>query len=109
MSSLGQWACWVIAAFLLIGGVVNIIGPTAMRKDYLRWGYPEWFRFVTGILLIAAGGLILQPALLWWGLTLALIVTAAAIVTLLWHREYSHMPPSVILALLLIGIGYLYA
>jgi hypothetical protein len=37
-----------------------------LGEDYRRWGYPGWFRFVTGGLLTVSGLLMLDPALLAW-------------------------------------------
>jgi hypothetical protein len=44
----------------------DFVGPRVLGEDYRRWGYPGWFRFVTGGLLTVSGLLMLDPALLAW-------------------------------------------
>ena len=109
MTGVFHWALWAVALFLVVGGLANIVGPAALRRDYARWGYPAWFRFVTGLLLAAAGISIILPALFWCGLVLAALVTLAAVATLLVHREYGHTPPSLVLLALLAWLGYLHS
>jgi hypothetical protein len=61
---------WILAAFFVFGGAVNISAPESVAADYQRWGYPDWFHFATGglerttaVLLALAGTRLLGAAL----------------------------------------------
>lgn len=84
---------WLLAAAFLGAGVFNAIGTPATRAGFARWGYPTWWHRVTGGLEILCAALILLPPARPAGLALAAIIMAAALLTLLRHREYAHLPP----------------
>ena len=48
------WAL-ALAAFLVVGSLSNIFAPGSIYEEYLRWGYPHWFHFVTGSLELMTG------------------------------------------------------
>ena len=98
---LGFWIptiiAWLLAAAFLAGGIVNLLGGKSVREDFRRWGYPDGFHLVPGLLQLIAAVLILFPSSRLYGLALAAFVCAAAAVTLIRTREYSHLPPSFML------------
>jgi hypothetical protein len=92
---------WLLVAAFFGAGVFNAIGTRATRESFVRWGYPGWWHLVTGGLEILSAVLIALPVGRAAGLALGAIVIAAASVTVLRHREYSHLaPPGVFLALI---------
>lgn len=95
---------WLLAALFVAFGIANFIGPKGMREGYARWGYPPYWRFVTGTLEFGAGVLMFIPALSMWGLALAAFCCLAAFTTLVWHREYSHTPPSAVLLVVIAAL-----
>jgi hypothetical protein len=38
------------AAAFLGAGLFNMIGTTANRSNFVRWGYPAWWRLVARVL-----------------------------------------------------------
>lgn len=65
-------------AFLMAGGS-KLASAQRMRENFKRWGYPQWFRSVTGLVeVIGAAGMIVGifiPAIgalagIWLGITM---------------------------------------
>ncbi|WP_129116640.1 DoxX family protein [Halegenticoccus tardaugens] len=58
-----------LLGFIMVGaGSAKIIGIDFAKKDFERYGYPEWFRFVTGGIEVIGGlglliGLVFAPIL----------------------------------------------
>ena len=82
---------WLVVAAFFGAGVFNAIGTSATRADYVRWGYPAWWCYVTGALEIVTAALVAWPGTRGLGLILGAAIIAAAIVTILRRREYSHL------------------
>lgn len=92
---------WLLVAAFFGAGVFNAIGTRATREGFVRWGYPSGWHLVTGGLEILSAILIALSLGRDAGLVLGTIIIAAALVTMLRHREYSHIaPPGVFLALI---------
>lgn len=103
--SLRNLYAWLLAAFFILGGFLNIFASPDVRADYLRWGYPDWFHYLTGTLEWTSAALIAVPFTRLAGSLLAAAVMVGAAVTVLLHGEYSHaVPPMVVLALLCFNI-----
>ena len=89
-----------LSAFFVLGGTMNIFATPDIRADYLGWGYPAWFPYVTGILQWSAALLIAVPRTRLAGSLLGAAIMGAAAATVLLHREWSHaIAPLVVLAL----------
>jgi multisubunit Na+/H+ antiporter MnhB subunit len=84
---------WLLAAGFFGAGVFNAIGAAATQSDFARWGYPHWWSRLTGGLEILSAVLIALPATRVVGLALGTIIIAAAVFTVLRHRDYSHLAP----------------
>ncbi len=90
----------LVAAFLG-AGAFNAISTPATQSGFVRWGYPAWWGRLTGALEIVSAVLIALPASRGAGLLLGALVIAAAVLTVVRHREFSHLAPlSVFVALL---------
>lgn len=90
----------VVAAFLG-AGVFNAIGTAATNRDFARWGYPDWWNMVTGGIEIICAGLIALPLTRVAGLALAAVIIVAAVGTVLRYRDFSHLPPLALFAVLI--------
>ncbi|RLQ85269.1 DoxX family protein [Notoacmeibacter ruber] len=89
-----------LAVFFLLGGTLNIFASQEIRANYDRWGYPDWFPYLTGLLEWTAAALIALPRTRLFGSILAVCVMGAASATVLLHGEFGHaVPPLVTLAL----------
>lgn len=84
---------WFLIAALSGAGLVNAIGTSGARSDFTRWGYPRWWGLVTGGLEISSAVLIALPASRVFGVALGTAIIAAAVLTVLRHRDYSHLAP----------------
>lgn len=94
---------WLLVIAFFGAGLFNAIGTPATQSGFVRWGYPAWWCRVTGVLEMAAAVLIAFSATRGLGLLLGAIVIAAAVLTVLRHREFAHLAPlSFFAALLLI-------
>ncbi|MFP1132946.1 DoxX family protein [Asticcacaulis sp. W401b] len=90
---------YLIGAFFIIGALGNIFPPDEVRANYLRWGYPSWFHYVTGALELAAAVLLFSKYRL-WGSALGASIMLAAAGTVLINGELTHsIPPLVVLTL----------
>ncbi|OKO69388.1 DoxX family protein [Bradyrhizobium sp. NAS96.2] len=74
-------------------GVFNAISTSATQSDFARWGYPRWRGVVTGGLEIVGAILIALPASRIVGMALGAAIIAAAVFTVLRHRDFSHLVP----------------
>ena len=96
---------WILAAFFVFGGAVNIFAPESVAADYQRWGYPDWFHFfATGGLELATAVLLALAGTRLLGAALGSVVMLAATATVMVHGEHAHaILPIMILALLAIA------
>ncbi|WP_266082596.1 DoxX family protein [Haladaptatus caseinilyticus] len=76
-----------LLGLIMVGaGSVKIIGVDIVKKDFKRYGYPEWFRFVTGGIEVIGGlgllvGLLFAPILAILGGVLIVATMIGAILT----------------------------
>jgi DoxX-like family len=92
---------WLLVAGFFGAGLFNAIGTPATQSDFARWGYPRWWRILTGGLAIMSAVLIALPVSRVVGLALGAVIIAAAVLTVLRHHDFSHLVPlSVFVALI---------
>ncbi|CAB3774340.1 DoxX family protein [Paraburkholderia humisilvae] len=97
---------WALAAFFFLGFFINTFAVKRVGPDYKRWGYPDGFRFVTGVLELAVALLMLTAATRPYGLLLGCGIMVAAVATVAYHREYQRgVPALVVLVLMFIVAG----
>ena len=82
---------WLLVAGFLGAGLFNAIGTPGTQSDFARWGYPRWWSRFTGGLEIVSAVLIALPASRIVGLALGAAIIWAAVLTVLRHREFSHL------------------
>lgn len=91
---------WVLVAGFFGAGLFNAIGRPATQSDFVRWGYPSWWCRLTGALEMLSAVLVALPVSRGAGLMLGAVIVAAAVLTVLRHREFRHLAPlSVFVAL----------
>ena len=95
---------WLLVAGFFGAGLFNAIGTPATQSDFARWGYPRWWSIFTGGLEIMSAVLIAVAVSRVVGLALGAVIIAAAVLTVLRHRDFSHLVPlSVFVALIAIA------
>lgn len=105
--SWSQVSALALAAFFVVGSLSNILAPGSIYEEYLRWGYPHWFHFVTGSLELTTAVLLAQARTRLWGSALGCAVMLAALATVTLHGEYGHGVAPLIVAILSIVVGQL--
>jgi hypothetical protein len=96
---------WLAVAAFTGAGLFNIIAAASQQESFVRWGYPAWWGRVTGVLELAVAVLIAIPASSSVGLMLGSIIMAAAAMTVLRHRAFSHLAPISVFVALLVAAG----
>ena len=101
-----QVLAWALAAFFVAGALGNLIAPRSIYEEYLKWGYPHWFHFITGSLELTTAVLLVRAPSRLWGAGLGCTVMCAALETVVIHGEYGHAVAPLIVAGLSILVGW---
>jgi len=105
--TLANGAAWAAALVFVAGAIGNGIAPPAMRSAYERWGYPDWFHYVTAAVELVAAVMIFFPATRVAGAALGGLVMGAALWTVLHNREFSHAAGPIVIGALCGLAGWL--
>lgn len=85
-------------------GLAFLLSPQN-AASYARWGYPDWFHYITATLELAAAALLINPATRKLGAAIGSFVMAAASLTTLFHAEYDHaIAPLIVLTVSLLTL-----
>jgi len=98
---------FALAAFFVVGSLSNIAAPASIYEEYLKWGYPRWFHFVTGSLELTAAILLLHAPSRLLGAALGCIVMITALATVILHGEYGHAAPPLVVATWSLVVGWI--
>lgn len=100
--SAGNAATLLAAAAFLLGAVINASGRRAVQEEFVRYGFPSWWCWITAILeFLTAVLLILRPTFA-IGVALGAFIMVAAILAVLKARDFHRIPPPSVFLLLLI-------
>jgi uncharacterized membrane protein YphA (DoxX/SURF4 family) len=106
-----QIGAWVLSALLalmfLFAGGFKLSGAQVAVDNFSKWGYPDWFRVVTGIIEVTAGVLVLVPRRSFLGALLILPTMVGAVLTHLTHAEARNAPLPAILFISAAVLAYL--
>ncbi|THD60846.1 MAG: hypothetical protein E8A49_12630 [Phenylobacterium sp.] len=94
------WLAWLLGLAFFGAGVVNAMGTPAVKAGFVRWGYPRWWNVLTGGLEMLAAGLIALPTARIAGVGLGASICVAAVATVVWHKDWRHLPPAATLTAL---------
>ena len=97
----------VLAGFFVVGSLTNIVAPRSIYEEYMKWGYPHWFHFVTGSLELMTAVLLARARTRLWGSALGCTVMLAALATVTLHGEYGHGVAPLVAATLSIVVGWI--
>ena len=98
------WLPIVLGIVMIGAGAVNLIGPGSVRDSFARWGYPAGFHRLTGGLEVTAGLLLLIPATSRAGAIGSAAILLAAMMTLIRHRDWTHLPGAVVLTAVAVAV-----
>ncbi|GLS23798.1 hypothetical protein GCM10007874_68190 [Labrys miyagiensis] len=91
------WLPMVLGIVMIGAGAVNFAGPRSVHESFARWGYPAGFHRLTGGFEVAAGLLLLIPATSRAGAVGSVMILLAAVITLIRHRDWGHLPGAIVL------------
>lgn len=94
----GIWLTWLLAAFFVVNGVVNMFGLPAFRESLAKLGFPSWFYLFNGAFQIVTGMLLVFESTRKIGFALAILLCAVVYAALLRCREFGHLGPIVVLS-----------
>lgn len=101
------WALQVvISVMFVLVGLMKFQDPSWARS-FARWGYPDGFHLVVGVLEAVGGVALLVPRLTTYAALLLMTVMAGAVVTHLVHGELQRLPVPLVYLLLIALIGWL--
>ena len=95
-----------LAAFFVVGSLSNIFAARSIYEEYLKWGYPGWFHFVTGSLELTTAVLLARTSTRLVGSALGCAVMLGALATVTLHGEFGHALPPLVVATLTIVVGW---
>jgi putative oxidoreductase len=100
------WVCQAVPALVfLFAGTAKFTSPLWPRM-FARWGYPDHFYLVIGMVEVAAGVALLVPRLAAPASLVLLVVMAGAGLTHLVHDELRRMPEILVISTLLAIVAY---
>lgn len=112
-SKLKTASVWImsvlLAALFLRAGIPKLTGAEAWLQLFAKWGYPDEFRLVVGILEVASAILLLIPKFATLGACGVIVVMAGATYTHLFRAPDEGGRAVFTLAVLLLAVvvGYL--
>lgn len=89
-----------IIAFVMISGFVMNCFTFKAKEEFVRLGYPGWFRHVTGVLEAIVGVAIFLPRWDVPALLLGAVIMLAAVISLARFREWLHGLPALVVMIL---------
>lgn len=99
--SMGNVATLLAAAAFFVGGVINMSAARPVREEFVRYGFPWWWCWVTATLeIVTAILLVLRPTFA-IGVVLGTCIMLAAIFAVVRARDFRHIPPPAVFLLLL--------
>lgn len=99
-------ALLVALAFLLTGGT-KLMGVEMHVENFARWGYPDWFMYLTGLIEVSGAILIVLPKTRFYGALLLVATMVGAILTHIQADEIAAMPVPIVLLLLAASVAWM--
>ncbi|EJU11306.1 hypothetical protein LH128_19596 [Sphingomonas sp. LH128] len=79
-----------VGAVFLAGALLNGTASASTWAEYVAWGYPHWFPYVTACLEVGAATLLFVPRTRLVGAALGAAIMVAALATLIRVGDYGH-------------------
>lgn len=98
---------WVLVAVFAWAGALNLYGPSFVRAEFQRWGYPRGLRLAVGGAEWLAAVLLLWPASRFFGATVGLAILFGVVLSLGRTREWMRLEyPAVLITLCILLIAH---
>jgi uncharacterized membrane protein YphA (DoxX/SURF4 family) len=103
--TIGLWALQVLAgALFALIGTGKFADPT-WQRHFVRWGYPDGFYMVVGVLEALGGLMLLVPRLTSYAAAMLGIIMIGASLTHLVHGEMRRVAPPLVYLVVLAIVG----
>jgi uncharacterized membrane protein YphA (DoxX/SURF4 family) len=107
VKAVATWALQILVGLMLIlVGVMKFRDPSWVQ-NFARWGYPNGFYMVVGVLEAAGGVAVLIPSLASYGALLVMGIMCAASLTGLVHGEMKWVAPPIFYLVCCAAIAWL--
>jgi hypothetical protein len=100
--SLSNAATLAAAAAFLVGSVVNATARKPIREEFVRYGFPWWWCWVTALLEFLTAILLVGRSTFAIGAVLGFCIMVAAIFAVVRARDFAHIPPPAVFLLLVL-------
>lgn len=88
----------LLAVVFLWAGALNLTGPSFVRAEFDKWGYPAFMRIAVGLVEISAAAMLFWPHGQRSGAAIGGVVLVGVVVSLLRTREWLRLEyPAVLL------------
>src|SRR5271155_5662228 len=105
--NIAVWSLTVVLALLFVGaGAFKLTGAQEAVDNFHRWGYPDWFRIVTGVIEVVGALGLLVPKTSWIAAAVLSATMLGAIATHLHSGEATKAPLPLTLLVLLIVVAW---
>ena len=107
IKTIALWALQILCGglFVLVG-VMKFLDPVWARS-FARWGYPDGFYLVIGVLEAVGGIGLLVPRLTTYAALLLMTIMAGAVLTHLMHGEWQRLAAPLVYLVIVALIGWL--
>ena len=97
---------FVVGLLFVLVGVMKFQDPIWAR-NFARWGYPDGFYMVVGVLEALGGAALLVPRLATYAALLLMTMMTGASVTHLVHGELKRLPVPLVYLLVIALVGWM--
>lgn len=96
----------VVAAMFIMAGGSKLAGLPMHVEHFQKWGYPDWFRILIGLVEIAGGAALLIPRQSSFAAAGLAVIMLGAVYTHLAHDEVSQVVAPGVFLLLFGALAY---
>jgi uncharacterized membrane protein YphA (DoxX/SURF4 family) len=108
MRAITTWVLSVILALAFVGaGAAKLSAQPMMVSEFVVFGYPQWFMYLTGLIEIVSAILLLVPRRAGIGAGLLVCVMVGALYSHLAHGQAAMIGAPVVLLILALIVGSL--
>ena len=105
--NIAVWSLTVALALVFVAaGAFKLAGAREAIENFHRWGYPDWFRVVTGVIEVTGALGLLVPRTSWIAAAILSATMVGAIATHLHSSEATKAPLPLTLLVLLVVLGW---
>ncbi len=100
------WLCQVALGVMFLGAGLRKFTSPMWARMFARWGYPDHFYLVIGVLEVAGALALLVPRTAAPAAILLIVIMIGAGVTHALHDEWQRVPQIAVMSALLVVVAY---